>query len=339
MKKLLFLIIFPYLLINCKPETKTATEDIKNPQTRNVNKDPNKALLVTSDVDNFWNAFDKAYDTEKQQLKEDAVTIFDTYYLKKGSEGLKQFAEWKFRDSLQFTNQIEKYIDYYLSARESTLAVTKHTEAIRDAYRKFDNIYPEAVFPNTYFVIGILNSGGTISDEGLLIGTEMYGRTEETPVEILSDWHNSVIKPIENISYVTAHESIHYNQKLKPSGSLPDLLSNAIVEGAADFISKLISGGNFNNSHIHEWANKREAELWKEFKEVMYEKEAVKDWMYNSVNAKDKPADLGYYMGYKIVEHYYNNTSDKAKAIRDILELENASDFLKKSNYASKFGE
>lgn len=52
----------------------------------------------------------------------------------------------------------------------------------------------------------------------------------------------------------------------------------------------------------------------------MCAKESI-NWLYNGGDVKDKPADLGYYMGYKIAESYYNNSDDKNKAISEIIEM------------------
>lgn len=37
------------------------------------------------------------------------------------------------------------------------------------------------------------------------------------------------------------------------------------------------------------------------------------NWLYQGDKAKDKPADLGYYIGYEICESYYKNTASKNK--------------------------
>ena len=53
--------------------------------------------------------------------------------------------------------------------------------------------------------------------------------------------------------------------------------------------------------------------------------------------AKDRPADLGYYIGYKICESYYRNSSNKNQAVRDILEVKDFEQFLSASKYDYKF--
>jgi uncharacterized protein YjaZ len=64
----------------------------------------------------------------------------------------------------------------------------------------------------------------------------------------------------------------------------------------------------------------------------------LNNWLYNGSQAKDRPADLGYYVGYKICEAYYRNASNKRQAIKDILELKDFRQFLQASKYDEKFG-
>jgi hypothetical protein len=107
-------------------------------------------------------------------------------------------------------------------------------------------LYPNAVFPPVYFVIGTLNSGGTSSNDGLIIGTEMYGLTPETPTNELDDWLKTVIKPVADVPHTVAHELIHFQQKY----DVGNLLAASIKEGSADFIAQLISGKHINHQLI-----------------------------------------------------------------------------------------
>ena len=106
------------------------------------------------------------------------------------------------------------------------------------------DLYPEAVFPDVYIVIGRLTSGGTTSDRGLLIGAEMNGRTPGMPVEELNDWLKQVITPVDRIPHIIAHELIHFEQKY---GGSEVLLVQSIREGSADFLAELISGRHINH--------------------------------------------------------------------------------------------
>ncbi len=42
---------------------------------------------------------------------------------------------------------------------------------------------------------------------------------------------------------------------------------------------------------------------------------------------------MGYYIGHKIAESYYNCHADKKKALVDIIEMQDANNFLKESRY------
>jgi hypothetical protein len=62
-----------------------------------------------------------------------------------------------------------------------------------------------------------------------------------------------------------------------------------------------------------------------------------RNWMYNGLTVRDKPMDLGYYMGYKISQSYYKNAKDKRRALLDIFEIKDFQAFLEKSRYREKF--
>jgi uncharacterized protein YjaZ len=136
--------------------------------------------------------------------------------------------------------------------------------------------------------------------------------------------------PVEDIPHIVAHELIHFQQK---SGRAQSLLAQSIREGSADFLAELISGRHINQK-VHEFANPREAELWQEFRQKMHGKD-YSGWLYS--DAKDRPHDLGYWMGYQITKAYYDRAADKQKAIREILEVRDFDAFLEKSGYPEKF--
>jgi uncharacterized protein YjaZ len=63
----------------------------------------------------------------------------------------------------------------------------------------------------------------------------------------------------------------------------------------------------------------------------------VSNWLFQGDRAKNRPADLGYYIGYKICESYYKQAANKKDAIKSILEVRDFNEFLKASKYESKF--
>jgi hypothetical protein len=287
---------------------------------------PDDAQLITSDITNFWRSYDQATGNDRQ-------AVFQNEYFDKGSYGLREFTRLRINNARNLMNVMMARPKYYASIRESTMKVEAMKGGIMASFHKLKALYPDAVFPDVYFLIGVMSSGGTTTDRGLLIGTEMYGLTPQTPYEELTDWHKAVLKPIDAIPSIVTHELIHYEQKY-PRGERT-LLAQAIVEGSADFVAELASGGNINDS-LQAYGNPRERELWAEFMPDMTGRDNSK-WLYQGDKAKDRPADLGYYIGYKICEAYYATVADKKAAIKDILEIKDFNRFLAASRYPEKF--
>lgn len=282
------------------------------------NRDPLKAELVTADIDRFWIAFDAA----KPDFKPEA---FQREYLDKGSDGVKGFTKERIQNAEYFAKVVARHARYYASIQPSTLRISGMEAPIRQSLVKLKDLYPKAVFPPVYFVIGALNSGGTSTNKALIIGAEMYGLTRETPIEELNDWLRDVLKPVDELPHIVAHELIHFQQRYTG----PSLLSACLREGSADFIAELISGKHINQ-HVHDFANPVERKLWEEFKIRMNEKDFT-GWLYSP--SPGRPNDLGYWMGYKIAKAYYDKMPDKAKAVADIISLKDAKKFLEASGY------
>jgi len=104
------------------------------------------------------------------------------------------------------------------------------------------------------------------------------------------------------------------------------------MEGSCDFIGELVAGNQLNKVS-REYGDKHEAVLWKEFKKELCS-ESLKNWLYNYKTSKDRPADLGYYIGYRIAKAYYNKQKDKTQAIRDIIDMKDPLKILQLSGYA-----
>ena len=270
--------------------------------------DPLNASFITKDINNFWNAFDKL-DTSSQ------TNTFDEFYLKLGSPGVQAFTKGRIENAAALLTTVRERKDEYLKSRENSLKMLEKEKQCRAAFMALKYLYPQAVYPNVYFVIGRFNSGGHSNPKGLIIGAEM----------IQSD----------AVPYMVAHELIHYQQDSIPRKNL-NLLAACINEGSADFIGELISGGGLNKQ-TYAYGNANEAKLWKEFKEIMNDRENSHDWMYNYKPKNGYPPDLGYWIGYKITEAYYKKATDKKKAISDILHITDFEKFLENSSYASKF--
>ncbi len=326
MKQLFLFILVTFLSVNLlSGQDNTPAEII-------ANQNPEKAQIVVSDIALFWRAYDMA-------KPENNLVIYRDEYFKKGSVGLQEFLRSKIGNSCNLVTAIDSAPKYYAALREHSAKIEDYKPQMLASFKKLKEIYPDARFPNVYFVIGRMNAGGTATVKGLLIGFEMYGKTDDASLAELSGWKKSSVGKVERIPFIVAHELVHYQQKNAHLTSLyggeVSLLGKSLGEGSADFIGELISG-DIDNPHLHEYGNPREKQLWLEFKKEMNGYKAG-DWLYQGDKAKDKPADLGYYIGYKITESYYNKAKDKKQAIKDILEIKDFSAFRKASGYDEKF--
>ena len=272
-------------------------------QSPRVSTHPDSVRFVTSDVVRFWEVVDQA-------TPENLAGLLQREYIDRGSEGLKGFVTGRIVSGEALARAFQEQRSRYEEARARSLQIASMERAIRAPFYALEFLYPEAVFPTVYFVVGRLNSGGTVSDQGLLIGAEMYGGSEMLP-------------------YIVAHELIHFQQ-----GSIPDsartLLAQSIREGSADFVGELISGKHIN-TQAHEYGQAHEEELWVEFQERMARRD-FGGWLYGDPPG-ERPSDLGYFMGYQIAQAYYDRAPDKKVAIREILTVQNFERFLADSGY------
>lgn len=288
--------------------------------------DPDEVRLITEDIERFWQAFDQA------RPRFDP-TVLDRLYLRKASPGMRDFLGRRLHGPGQLSEALCGAPRFYESIRGSTGRIRDMEPRIRQVFRALKRLYPEAVFPPVYFVIGRLNCGGVRTDHGIIIGAEMYSRTPETPTDELNDWLRRVLHPVDAVPHVVAHELVHVQQKSLQQET-PTLLFACLREGAADFLAEKISGGHVNEP-IHEWARSRESELWREFRRKKSRRD-LSGWLYGGADAaEDRPADLGYWMGYRIVDAYWRRAHDERRAVRQILHLEEetAEEFLDASGY------
>jgi len=291
--------------------------------------EPANATFVTSDIDRFW----KAYDKGAGASVDERIAIFQREYIDGGTQGLKDWIVSGRLNAKTLVKTIDSHQEFFKSIRSLTSRIQTHRNATIEAFKQLRTYYPDAIFPDVYFVIGQLQSGGTASDNGLLMGAEMFTRESETPRGELTEWQKNAIAPQSDIPALVAHESIHFQQK----GFRAGLLCACLKEGGADFLGRLAAGRLIERMETaHKWADTRERELWIEFEKEV-DSEDITHWLYGSSGGNGRPVDLGYWMGYKISEAYYNNSAGKRQAVKDIVQVKDCKAFLKASRYAEKF--
>lgn len=287
---------------------------------------PDSIKIITADITNFWDTYDRL---SKAQTLDDSIEIIQKYYLGKASYGLQEYIKASNSTSTDFSDAFKSHKNYLLSIRKTTTSIQDYKSKIIDAAKKLKSVYPSATFPQIYFVIGKFEVGGTQFTNLLYIGAELMCASSNSPIQEIKENVRPIISNISNIPTVCIHEIIHFQQKYQDA---KNILDGALIEGGADFITKQITGKTTAQS-CFEYGYKHEKELWTDFKNQDTTQNFVK-WFVNIPDTlNQRPGMLGYFIGYRICEKYYNNSINKEAALREIIELKNPVEIYKKTRY------
>ncbi|SFT96990.1 Predicted Zn-dependent protease [Algoriphagus locisalis] len=273
--------------------------------------------IITSDISHFYEAFDLA-----KADPGNAKKIFNKHYFKKGSKGLHDFYKSKIQSKEKFAEFVISFQDYYQSIREDVSCLDDFKGVIDKNFQAFEKLYPEAQFPSIYFLVGKFQSNGTVSNDGILIGTEVLART---PHSDTVNWNENLLKVSlerNHIPVTVCHELVHFNQDKMAAGNT--LLWKCIREGSAEFIAELISGetdADYQGFQGMEW------EIWEDFQKDQ-NKSIWSPWQQAS---DARPRNAGYWMGYTICKAYFHQIKDTEQVLKDILTIQNYEEFLEKS--------
>jgi len=288
--------------------------------------------IYTSDIDNYWQAYDSISTTHDFTQR---LNLINKLYINKGTKGLKAFMKARrYRDTL-YVKHIEAYPLFWNSIRPNTLAVKSKTKEIEEAIARLKSLYPQLKPAELYFTIGGFRSGGTVEGNMVLVGCEIAtGRPEIDMSEFKNPWLAGFFskQDADHIVPLTIHEYIHTQQK---QAEHKTVLAFALSEGSADFITELVMRKTLITSYLS-YGREHAATIKKSFRKEMFAT-SIERWLFNG-SYLGAESDMGYYIGYEICKAYYNNSSDKAKAIKDIIELNYASEatlekFLEQSHF------
>lgn|SRR5262249_10865769 len=286
--------------------------------------------LVTTDIANFW----KAYDAAEPGRRQDA---FAQLYFKPATPGLRDFIRLRIDSAEKLAAEVDYYKKFYATVRPYTLQVESQRAAILKQLDRYAELFPEAKFPTVYFVIGRLTSGGTTSDRGLLIGTEVWSLAPDVDTSEINPSFRRAMGSIDKLPLIVLHELTHTQVKgnAMNSAPVPQLLARCVKEGAADFMTELVTSSSIN-AHSKEWADARHDELFKRFQSDLAAKpNDASHWLYNYSSSGDEPADLGYWIGAEICRSHYTQAKDKRAAVREIVTLTNIAQLVRESAYST----
>ena len=272
------------------------------------------AKIFTSDIDNFWVAYDSIQKTDNHTQKLDLIKRL---YIDKATKGLKAFMKSRNYNDSAYVKVIDKYPKFWNSVRPNTLTIKTKTNELEASVVKLKEIYPELKDAEMYFTIGGLNSGGTVSDNMVLVGAELATGLSSTDVsEFKDEWLKGVfaMQSLDNIVSLNIHEYIHTQQ----TGNRRRVLNQSIKEGSCDLITELVMNKPLERKYVS-YGLAHADKVKDRFKKDMFTGNLA-NWLYNGRD-KGESADLGYYVGYEISKLYYQNAKNKKQAIKDIIEL------------------
>lgn len=287
--------------------------------TSDLAQDPAGAEFVFADVENFVQAHDAILSGMNP------AQALQTQYFDRASPGLRMFIEKYDLTMERMLDAIERHPAAYDRTRELLRALRDREPYFRSSYAAIERVIPSAVFPPTYFLVSAHRGIGSGSVEGPLISIEK---------ETVGSIEQGGVEP------TLVHEMIHIQQLASVgeeyfaifSGEERTLLALSIREGAATFFAELITGGSEHKNKARDYYLAREDELWEEFRADMLGHD-IGEWLWEKPADPEKPQDLGYAIGARIVEAYYENASDKGAAAREIMSVTDYPAFLARSGY------
>jgi hypothetical protein len=280
--------------------------------------------IITSDIDNFWQAYDSLKNTN------DSISIIQRLYLDKTSPELQKIIEIRPDFTAKnFVKSIKDYPKFWTSVRSCTKITTKKKELITNAFLKIKQIYPDFNIPDICFGITPASFGGTTSsdDKVLFIGSEIVLADSSVIVTEFKNILKDLIGTFDVLQFVI-HEGIHTAQAPLCE---PGVLSETMTEGSADFLAFYILNNNFN-SKIYQYGYQNECKIWDLIK-VDLEKNQNYDSWFGSYDKNEHP-DLGYFIGFRIVQSYFEKSTNKNQALIEIIQMKQPKEIYDKSSYS-----
>ncbi len=266
-------------------------------------------------------------------------SAFQRVYLDSASAPLNEFIGLRSVTAASLTQVSSAYPRYLEALRgwwPSISSADPVFGVVRQNYGRLKQQVPEAFFPPVTILMGRYSTGGTVGRSGIFIGIEFFGADANAPTTELGSFaRNNQKSWSRDLPPLIAHEHVHILSSAAGStaGNRGTLLARALNERVAEFVGSLSAGVPTFIGFFAAWQN-REREFWTEFARVRTGNDYSR-WLYNQGEATAEwPGDLGYFIGYRIAQAYYNQATDKTAAIRDLLALKDPEAILARSGYA-----
>ena len=250
-------------------------------------------VIQIEDVTLFYKVYDAAGGhPTANQLQHD--------YIDAGSDGLHHLAEARRVTGEAIAKNLAAHPEMYSDAKRCMAVLPRVRERLQTALLKLGQLYPEAKFPPVTIAVG--------RGKPVAIGSPVSGIQVGLEALCATNWLNPNVE--DRFVHVIAHEYAHVQQaRSLVDDEHPTVLEMSLIEGAAEFTAELVSG-EVSNSQFRESTKGRELEIETAFVPDE-DKTDISKWLYNST--LEKPGDLGYWVGYRIVKSYYQQLPTKPR--------------------------
>jgi len=284
-----------------------------------------KKPYITSDIPHFWEAVDSLKNAHNHS---DSIRIIQTLYLDRMSNEGQKFIDIREYTAAEYIRTLHKYPIYFKSLRINTSDIAIYQAILDSTFKQLKKAIPDYETPTVCFAIGCFRGGGTTKKGTILMGSEIaLADATMDYSEFKGNLRVTLSAGVDLVDLV-AHESIHCQQHNAKNRTL---LSIALQEGAANFLPALILHHTIDLSK-DKYAMAHECELWQEFKTEI-DNDSLDKWLFNTSTIKNRPPDLGYFMGMRICEAYYNHQPNKVEAIKTLLDRSKYRDVFEQSRY------
>ncbi len=298
----------------------------------------------------------------------DPYDIFLSYY-GGGGRGLKNWLGTLNASTervAQFmAKRVTEHPDWAEIPYGSRKIIEPYEARLRSYYRKLQALSSESTSTSpilpTYFIVAILNGSGSWTATGSYIAmgsfSPVHGKSvgDIKPGEVITEYLSDEIEP-EYVLQVAVHEMVHFYQFLNQGSTdylsmytqpgEDTLIARAVREGAAEYIaykaSNLTMGETGDITSRHGYVQANEKKLWAIFRSVMFELEQDHSGWFSGTydELPDMPFQIGYSLGFAMIEAYYQSQTDKDAAINFIYNAHKPQHFEKIiASYEEKFSE
>lgn len=319
MKNGLLLLLLALALTQCKNSNSTTQQ------------------VVTTDLHNFWEAYDLITATSDSATQ---YQYLDSLFIQRGTPGLQGVMQARNYSPQEYLHAINHYPKFWASIRPNMQLADELSGELQDGIQKFREIYPDLKPAKIYFTVGAFRTGGTTIDSTVMIGSEISLAdsstvTSEFPENLAHLKTHFATNPNKHLVFLNVHEYVHTQQNPR----VFNILSLTLYEGVAEFVAHKalripspIPQIEFGKTHVQRIREVYETEMF--YNNLLYK------WLDGSAPNEFGMRDLGYYVGYQICENYYEQAADKAQAIKTMIELDYTDeaavdDFVTKSGYFS----